>query len=84
VAAFNADLTLLRREHGRGPVREALQRLEAGTGRSRRSSGMLKVMREWSSARLLESSTSANYAMKILPRLKMNLNDDENDGAHVV
>jgi hypothetical protein len=31
VAAFNADLTLLRREHGRGPVREALQRLEAGT-----------------------------------------------------
>jgi hypothetical protein len=37
---------------------------------------MLKVMREWSSARLLESSTSANYAMKILPTLKMNLNDD--------
>jgi hypothetical protein len=24
------------------------------------------------------------YAMKILPTLKMNLNDDENDGAHVV
>ena len=31
VAGFNAELTLLRREHGRGPVREALQRLEAST-----------------------------------------------------
>ena len=45
---------------------------------------MLKVMREWSSARLLKSSRSADYAMKILPTLKMDLNDDENDGAHVV